>query len=85
VALDERVERGELLRHFWRFAASESCGTCAPCRLGTRRGLAAAEGSRTLDRSSEREMLQAMEHGSLCAFGRTVPAVIRSIGRAIPA
>ncbi len=46
IALDERVGRDALERHFWRFAASESCGTCAPCRLGTRRGLELAEGRR---------------------------------------
>ena len=44
IALDERVDRAALERHFWGFAASESCGTCAPCRLGTRRGLERAEG-----------------------------------------
>jgi bidirectional [NiFe] hydrogenase diaphorase subunit len=83
VALDERVDRRSLLRHFWRFAASESCGTCVPCRLGTRRGLEHALTDD--DAAAEAELagpLSAMEHASLCAFGRGVPAVVRSIGRA---
>ncbi|MFI5122071.1 MAG: NAD(P)H-dependent oxidoreductase subunit E, partial [Vicinamibacteria bacterium] len=82
VALDERVDRESLLRHFWRFAASESCGTCVPCRLGTRLGLEhalAADGGGTTEDLVD--PLSAMEHASLCAFGRGVPAVVRSIER----
>jgi NADH-quinone oxidoreductase subunit F len=44
IALDDRIDREALERHFWRFAASESCGTCVPCRLGTRQGVELAEG-----------------------------------------
>jgi hypothetical protein len=29
IAIDDRMSAAELLRHVWRFAASESCGTCA--------------------------------------------------------
>jgi NADH:ubiquinone oxidoreductase subunit F (NADH-binding) len=71
-----------LERHFWRFAASESCGTCAPCRLGTQRGLERTEGRGDPDAATAfEEMLEAMERGSLCAFGRSVPPVVRSIER----
>ena len=39
IAIDDRVSAAALLRHVWRFAAMESCGTCAmPHRLGPRRG-----------------------------------------------
>lgn len=82
IAIDERIGREELLRHFWHFAASESCGTCAPCRLGTRRGLeTATDGGDPAGAGDRDEMLAAMEHGSLCAFGRGVPPVVRSIDR----
>ena len=82
IALDERVGREALERHFWTFAASESCGTCSPCRLGTRRGLERVEGRRDPDvEAGLGEMLAAMERGSLCAFGRAVPPVVRSIER----
>jgi NADH-quinone oxidoreductase subunit F len=82
IALDERIDRRAVSHHFWRFAARESCGTCAPCRLGTRRGLELAEGDGAPELAEGAgEMLAAMERGSLCAFGRAVPAVVRSIER----
>jgi NADH-quinone oxidoreductase subunit F len=82
IVLDDRVDRAMLERHFWRFAASESCGTCAPCRLGTQRGLERTEGRGDPDAATAfEEMLEAMERGSLCAFGRSVPPVVRSIER----
>jgi NADH:ubiquinone oxidoreductase subunit F (NADH-binding) len=77
IALDDRVDRDALLRHFWAFAASESCGTCAPCRLGTARGLELTDGGEPVPTG----LLAAMEHGSLCAFGRSVPRVVRSVER----
>jgi NADH:ubiquinone oxidoreductase subunit F (NADH-binding)/NADH:ubiquinone oxidoreductase subunit E len=82
IAIDERVDRKSLLRHFWRFAASESCGTCVPCRLGTRRGLELALADpQASPAQAMGETLAAMEHASLCAFGRGVPQVLRSIER----
>ncbi len=82
IALDERVDADALRRHFWQFAANESCGTCAPCRLGTRRGLELAKGVGDPEAAAGMgEMLAAMERGSLCAFGRGVPPVVRSIDR----
>jgi NADH:ubiquinone oxidoreductase subunit F (NADH-binding) len=81
IAIDERVDRTALERHFWRFAVSESCGTCAPCRLGTRLGQARAQAGVAPDQAFG-EVLGAMELGSLCAFGRGVPNVVRSIARA---
>jgi formate dehydrogenase iron-sulfur subunit len=82
IALDERVDREAVERQFWHFAADESCGTCAPCRLGTRQGLIWATGAGAAGPEATSEMLGAMEHGSLCAFGRAVPDVARSIDRA---
>jgi NADH:ubiquinone oxidoreductase subunit F (NADH-binding)/NADH:ubiquinone oxidoreductase subunit E len=82
IALDERLDAAAILRHFWRFAASESCGTCTPCRLGTRHGRELAEAANGSGREDpEPDMLAAMEHGSLCAFGRAVPGVVRSVRR----
>ncbi len=84
IALDERVSGIALLRHVWRFAASESCGTCSPCRIGTRRGLEAAErlaaGREGLGDAHE-QLLETLRLGSLCAFGRTVPQAVRSVHR----
>jgi len=83
IAVDERVSGIDLLRHVWRFAASESCGTCAPCRVGTRRGLeiAGGMGDGGLGMPAHEELLETMRLGSLCAFGRSVPVAVRSVHR----
>ncbi len=84
VAIDDRVTARELLRHVWSFAAAESCGTCTPCRVGTRRGrelvdLLPADAENTL--SQQENLLDVMGAGSLCAFGRGVSAAVRSLVR----
>jgi NADH:ubiquinone oxidoreductase subunit F (NADH-binding)/NADH:ubiquinone oxidoreductase subunit E len=87
VAVDDRVRGPELLRHVWTFAASESCGTCVPCRIGTRRGLEAAEGilsGRHPDPAEYASLLETMGRGSLCAFGRGVPQAVSTLARAYP-
>jgi NADH:ubiquinone oxidoreductase subunit F (NADH-binding)/NADH:ubiquinone oxidoreductase subunit E len=86
VAFDEHVDPRALMRHFWRFAASESCGTCVPCRQGTRRGLdlaerLAADDARPQDGAELGRLLNALDRGSLCAFGSGVPASVRSLLR----
>ncbi|MBG6096980.1 formate dehydrogenase iron-sulfur subunit [Nocardioides luteus] len=74
VAVDDRTSPASLLQHLWRFAASESCGECTPCREGTRRGAADPQTTALDD-----PLLATMEQASLCAFGRRVPAAIRSL------
>lgn len=78
VAVDHRTSRAELLAHLWRFGAAESCGACTPCREGTRRGAADPSGA-----GSDPALLDLMAGASLCAFGRRLPAAIRSL-REIP-
>jgi NADH:ubiquinone oxidoreductase subunit F (NADH-binding) len=82
VAVDREVSGQQLLEHVWRFAASESCGTCAPCRIGTRRGLEltrAASAADSLPAGEYRALLDTLERGSLCAFGKSVPQAVRSV------
>jgi formate dehydrogenase iron-sulfur subunit len=81
VALDERLEPLEVLRHVWRFAEAESCGACSPCRVGSRRGLALVSGGDAPGTEYGR-VLDLMAEASLCAFGRRVPASVRSLARA---
>lgn len=84
IAIDDRVPAAELLRHVWRFAAIESCGTCAPCRIGSGRGAALAERVVAGDASAlaeQQPLLTTMETASMCAFGRGVPPSIRSLLR----
>jgi NADH:ubiquinone oxidoreductase subunit F (NADH-binding) len=84
IAFDDRVPAAELLRHVWRFAALESCGTCAPCRIGSGRGAALAERVVAGDGSAlaeQQPLLATLETASMCAFGRGVPGSIRSLLR----
>ena len=78
VAFDERVTGRELLLHVWRFADAENCGTCSPCRIGSRRGL---ELTQRGDLVALEELLRTMETASLCGFGQGVPTPVRGILR----
>ncbi len=73
VVLDARVSARRLAEHLFEFAASESCGTCAPCRIGCAR-LAGARSRMDLER-----LLATLEIGSLCGFGLGVPRPIRDL------
>ncbi|WP_242427202.1 MULTISPECIES: NAD(P)H-dependent oxidoreductase subunit E [unclassified Streptomyces] len=81
VAFDADIDPREIMCHIWEFAADESCGACSPCRVGTRRGLGLAR-----DRDGPGEtygrLARLMSEASLCAFGRRVPAAVRSLARA---
>jgi len=82
VAFDDRFSGGQVLRNLWDFAAAESCGQCSPCRVGAWRGRALSEQPDDPDISRERgDVLRTMAAGSLCAFGRRVPAAVRSLAR----
>ncbi|MEV6329923.1 NADH-ubiquinone oxidoreductase-F iron-sulfur binding region domain-containing protein [Streptomyces sp. NPDC051909] len=82
VAFDAGTDPIELLRHVWEFAAEESCGACAPCRIGTRRGLELAREASGTPGEAYARLARLMGEASLCAFGRGVPAAVRSLGRA---
>jgi NADH:ubiquinone oxidoreductase subunit F (NADH-binding) len=73
VVLDESVSARTLAEHLFRFAASESCGTCTPCRAGT------AQLSRVRDGAALTRLLDTIEGGSLCGFGLAVPRPIRDL------
>ncbi|MDP4510016.1 NADH-ubiquinone oxidoreductase-F iron-sulfur binding region domain-containing protein [Nonomuraea turcica] len=81
VAIDHRPAPQDVLRHVWMFAAAESCGACSPCRVGSRRGLEMITVGDPPGEAYAR-MLNVMSQASLCAFGRRVPAAVRSLARA---
>jgi NADH:ubiquinone oxidoreductase subunit F (NADH-binding) len=75
VAFDERTSIAELIHHVFEFGSFESCGKCAPCRLGSRR---VEEIFRTIvdsgcaDSSAAddwRDCVSVMKNASLCAHG----------------
>jgi len=78
VAFDARVSGRDLLLAAWRFAAQESCGSCVPCRVGSRRGLELAEAG---DVAALEPILDVMQTASLCGFGQGVPGPIRDLLR----
>ncbi|MFB7835164.1 NAD(P)H-dependent oxidoreductase subunit E [Streptomyces sp. NPDC056056] len=82
VAFDADTDPYELLRHVWEFAADESCGACSPCRVGTRRGRELARDQGGPGESYE-QLARLMGEAGLCAFGRRVPAAVRSLARAL--
>ena len=66
--------------------ADESCGNCAPCRVGSRRGLElarrmAVEGGRADALAELSHLLDVLEGGSLCGLGRGLAPVVRSLLR----
>lgn len=77
VALPEDVDFRALLEHALRFVASESCGKCAPCAIGSAEALALARGEQ-LDGARARleRLLDVMRDTSLCAFGQQAPGAL---------
>jgi NADH:ubiquinone oxidoreductase subunit F (NADH-binding)/NADH:ubiquinone oxidoreductase subunit E len=89
VAFDERTSPAQILVHTWKFIADESCGTCFPCRIGSRRGLEIAEriaagSAGDDDLGLQDELLDAMGRGSLCGFGQGAPVPVRGLMRIFP-
>ncbi|MDH5471557.1 MAG: NAD(P)H-dependent oxidoreductase subunit E [Gammaproteobacteria bacterium] len=72
----------DFMRHLFEFMASESCGKCLPCRLGTAKGhqmlMAATTGS-AVNVTAFNDLLDVLEHGSLCGLGSGLPLPIRNI------
>ena len=78
VVMDENNCMVEIARFFLSFTQSESCGKCAPCRLGTTQLLeiltriTRGEG-RLEDIDTIRELGETMSEASLCGLGQASP------------
>ncbi|MCX5126906.1 NAD(P)H-dependent oxidoreductase subunit E [Streptomyces sp. NBC_00347] len=81
VAVDRSIDPVEVLRHFWEFAAAESCGACSPCRVGSRRGLELAAADSPPGEEWAR-LSRVLGQASLCAFGKRLPEAVGSLARA---
>jgi NADH:ubiquinone oxidoreductase subunit F (NADH-binding) len=73
VVLDDTVRVRALAEHLFEFARAESCGSCAPCRIGT------AQLAGIRDRARLERLLETLEIGSLCGFGQGVPRPIHDL------
>ncbi len=78
VVMDEDNCMVDVAKYFIDFAHKESCGECAPCRLGTKQMLDILEdivsGKGTMEDLKLLEDLgKGIKNGSLCGLGQTAP------------
>ncbi|HEX5194112.1 MAG TPA: NAD(P)H-dependent oxidoreductase subunit E [Solirubrobacteraceae bacterium] len=86
MAVDDRVDLGELLMAIAAFFRDESCGQCVPCRVGTVRqeeALARLISGRPRGTVADElaliaEIGQAMRDASICGLGQTASSAIES-------
>jgi len=76
IVIDDSTCLVDLALYFLRFASQESCGQCAPCRLGTRQLVRILEKiTRGQGQLKDLELLEktawTMQKASLCGLGRT--------------
>jgi formate dehydrogenase iron-sulfur subunit len=78
VVFDDETDMVDLARHYMTFTADESCGKCAPCRIGSTRGRELLEriqnGQGTAaDLALVEDLGETMKATSLCAHGGRGP------------
>ena len=83
IVMDEDTCMVDLAKFFLEFTVDESCGKCAPCRIGTVRMLEIL--NKICDGNGEMEDLDKLEElanyikaGSLCGLGQTAPNPVLS-------
>jgi NADH:ubiquinone oxidoreductase subunit F (NADH-binding)/(2Fe-2S) ferredoxin len=83
MVMDETDDLVELSRFYLRFCVDESCGKCAPCRIGGTQMLrlldriAAGKGQES-DIATIRRLAHAMQKASLCGLGPGAPSPVLS-------
>ncbi len=83
IVMDEDDCMVDVARFYQEFCVDESCGKCAPCRIGTRvllsllEKIAAGKGTRG-DLDKIREVGTAMQKAALCGLGQTAPNPVLS-------
>ena len=83
VVFDDSVDMAKQARFALEFCAIESCGKCAPCRLGSTRGVETLDRIIAGDRVPENlaliaDLAETMKFGSLCALGGFTPYPVMS-------
>jgi len=83
IVMDEDTCAPEVARYFMRFTRSESCGTCAPCRLGTTQlcrildDICSGRGTMG-DLDLLEELGSSVKQAALCGLGQTAPNPVLS-------
>ncbi|MCR5804179.1 MAG: NADH-quinone oxidoreductase subunit NuoF [Clostridia bacterium] len=83
IVMDEDTCMVDIAKFFLEFTVDESCGKCAPCRIGTKRMYEIltkiTDGTGTLeDLQALEDVAVALKNGSLCALGQTAANPILS-------
>ena len=83
IVLDEDTCMVDMAKYFLSFTQAESCGKCAPCRVGTRAMLGILERitagkGEMADLDKLETMAQTIKAGSLCGLGQTAPNPVLS-------
>ncbi|WP_029918924.1 formate dehydrogenase beta subunit [Nevskia soli] len=83
VVFDDTVDMAAQARYAMEFCATESCGKCTPCRIGSTRGVEVIDrlvaGQQPVKQEAVlRDLCETMTHGSLCALGGLTPSPVLS-------
>ena len=78
IVMDEYTCMVDVAHYFLSFTQAESCGKCAPCRVGTRQMLEILERIKAGQGEPEdierlKKLAQTVKAGSLCGLGQTAP------------
>lgn len=84
VVFDKSTDFKNRLANFFDFCTDESCGKCAPCRLGTTRAKEIFERIVKQQNMEENliiinEILDCMKNLSLCGFGSSIPMPLLTV------
>ena len=84
---DESVSAAELLRELLHFFESESCGKCAPCRIGVRRARQALDRARVEGVAANKlaQTAHTLQYASFCGLGQSVAIPVQSALANFPA
>jgi len=83
IVMDSTDSMVDVAKFFLKFCVDESCGKCAPCRIGGYQMLQVLDrisrGRGNIDdRATLRRICQAMQKASLCGLGQTAPNPVLS-------
>jgi len=83
VVLDDADCMVDVARYFLQFTEEQSCGKCAPCRIGTKRMLDILERlctgeARPRDLERLEELCETVARASLCGLGATAPNPVKT-------
>ncbi len=83
VVCDDTTDMASMARYAFEFCATESCGKCTPCRIGSTRGVEVVDKLVAGDQRDKQEKLlrdlcDVMTNASLCAMGGLTPLPVLS-------